>query len=533
MDISYATDDLMKLLEQPPARVPSTPMSGLPQVGARNVTLTSLAGFFRSRGHDQQSIDDYLQALNAALPVPLPVEEVARIAASVARYAAGLDLSERGLSNRFARTFASKLRFSPQLGWLHYDGTCWRRDPARVHVQECAKAFVGEVGDEVKVVAGAAEGDERKGLLRRAASLQNKSLIANITALACSSPDVVDEESWDEPPMLLNFANGTFDLISMTLRDHDPRDRMMKVLPYSFDPQATCPLFDRVLSDALDRDRAAFLMRVFGYSLQGTGDLQKMLVLVGNGRNGKSTIVEAVANALGSYAVTADPNSFLKSDARPQIGNDIAALKGARLVTTAELNTGQALNSGLLKRMHGGEKLKARFLYQEFFEFRPTALLTMVTNFAPVFDGSDSAMAKRLLVVGFENTIKDEDIDVALPRKLQAEAPGIINRLLEGLLAYKKVGLATPQSVSDSTDELVKDRNQALQFLERFCVVSPEMTCSSGDVYARYRAWASYDLGIKPMSQASFNAAILKTIPARQQRSRRAMMWHGFSVLPH
>ncbi|MBZ9755269.1 phage/plasmid primase, P4 family [Mesorhizobium sp. ESP6-5] len=240
----------------------------------------------------------------------------------------------------------------------------WKSDLQGLFVQESVKDLVGELHDALDVDQTLA-GEMRTLRTKQLRALRRSTPIANIAKLARSAPELLDVDDWPDCPDLLNFQNGTLDLRSMELRDHDPTDRLRTILPYAYDPKAQAPHFHRTLDDAIDEDSVKFLLRLYGYALSGRGGEQKLAVFVGPGRNGKSTIAEAVRHALGSYAATANPETFMRQNNKPAINNDIAALCGVRLVTTSELSADQKLDSALMKRMTGGERMKARFLHKE------------------------------------------------------------------------------------------------------------------------------------------------------------------------
>ncbi len=496
------------------------------QPGERNTWLTSYAGRLRRHGASESTLQTKLLKLNETFPESLSEPEVDGIARSVSRYPTLPDLSERGVSEIFAREFEGKFRFTPTRGWLFYDDTVWHRDSGSLYVQEAAKELVQGIRERVDDDPTLSPSD-REMLGKQARALQRSAPITNIVRLARSSPRLVDTDDWVEQPELLNFANGTLDLRTMELKQHDPSDRLMKVLAYEYDPKAEAPNFQRVLHDALGEERSNFLLRLYGYALGGTGVEQKMAILLGNGRNGKSTIAEAISRAMGAYATTANPETFIKLQNRSTINNDVAALCGSRLVTTSELTSEQRLDSALVKRMTGGDKLKARFLHQEFFEFELKALIVMVSNFPPLLDGSDFGIVRRLLFIPFDNTLSDHKVDPTLPTKLESERAGIMNLLLQGYLDYRqRNGLDIPDDIRGRTDEVVKDHNQVLRFVEDQCLLEPSARTKASELFGRYQMWC-FEEQVKPMSGRFFKGAVERSLSISQTRTSSGLFWQG------
>jgi putative DNA primase/helicase len=527
MIIAEAPQLIELLLDRRPGDQPSSSRQAI-HPGNRNTTLTSIAGRLRRRGASREALENALGLVNSGLDQPLPVNEVESIAASVSRYETAPDLTEQGVSDIFAGRYKGRLCYSPSLGWLLFDGKVWRSDLQGLCVQEAVKQLVDELHDAIDADLKLT-GEMRSSYAKQVRALRRNAPIANIAKLARSAPELIDADEWPDRPYLLNFQNGTLDLRAMEFRNHDPLDRLRNVLPYAYKPEAEAPLFVGTLNDALDEESVKFLLRLYGYALAGKGGEQKLAVFVGAGKNGKSTIAEAIRHAFSSYATTANPETFMRQHNKPAINNDVAALCGVRLVTTSELSSDQKLDSALVKRMTGGERLKARFLHKEFFEFDFKALIVMVSNFSPLFDASDTGIARRLLFLPFDRIIPDDAVDEDLPVKLLQEAPGIMNLLLQGYQDYRTRGLDAPEAVRRKTAEILKDHNQALRFAEDRCVLDPAGRVMARDLYSEYETWSCLER-IKPMSERYFKAAIERTFSLQQKRVASGQVWQGIRL---
>jgi putative DNA primase/helicase len=525
-------EDLVILLNKGKAANRSTPPTGGPVVheGGRNDYLIRLAGQLRRLGMDYDEILPRLQAANQNFPRPLEPKEVEGVAQGIMRYRSGLDLTEDGIARALAEEAAGKVKFTPaHRGFMAYRSGVWVRDREGLALQELFKEWLKRKKDEVAQDQGL-EDKERKALLKRIDGLRKKSSIRGAIQLTKSHPAIFDDEPWYEPELVVNFRNGTLKLPSLELHPHRPEDRLMKMLDYDYDPRAACPIFEHVVAQALGDEKAAFLKRLFGYAVAGTGGLQKMALLKGVGRNGKSAIAGAVDHAMGRYSVTTEPTTFLNGN-KAAINNAVAALNGARLVPTSELSTGQGLDAALVKRMTGGDRLSARFLYSEFFEFEFKGLILMVTNFAPLFDGSDSATARRLLVIDFPKVIDPKDDDGTLSEKMKAEAPGIMNWLLQGYLEFCEGGIQIPVSVQAETDATVRDHNQVLQFVEDRCTQGADLKVQASPFYRAYQAWCISE-SLKSMSMPAFKAAVGRTFSFTQSRTKDGLFWYGVGLRP-
>jgi putative DNA primase/helicase len=529
--ISDAPDLLFERLTKPKPRssaaaISMPPGARLPQVGGRNDGLARFAGSLRRQGFDQTSLEAACLTFNSSFPEPLPEDEVRRVAQSISRYDPAVEINEQALSEQFVNRSVADMRYVPASGWKAYRDGRWKDDTEGLEAQERSKQLVSAVKAGIEAAQGL-DGEEKNSLRKKIASMQRRAPIDNIVRLARSHKAIVDFEPWDQDAGLVNFRNGTLRLPSLELKPHDPADRLTKILPYDYDPDADCPLFERVLDDALDTEEGRFLLRFYGYGLMGHGGLQKMLVLLGKGRNGKSTIGEAVANAMKSYAVSADPTTFMKTKFEKSSTNDIARLEGARLVTVSEWPDGKQFDAALLKRFNGDENLTARLLYKENIEFTFRGLLAFRFNSMPVFNGGDFAMVRRLRALRFNRTIPDNKVDRDLPAKLRKEAAGIMNLLVRGALDFVDNGLDEPPSVRAETAALAAAADPLRQFIEEKCNLSGQVQASQ--LYQAYVAWARADMGIAPMSQPAFKGQLLDIRGVTQSRASQGQFWYGIS----
>lgn len=507
---------------------------GLPRVlgsfeqGNRNAYLTSLGGFLRRRGAEGAEISHLLRAVSSQSANPLSDHEIEAVAYGLERYAPALDLSEQGLADLLAERIEGQFRYVDPWGWMRYTGTHWERDPQALHIQETVKKFLAALEEQLGAVLDPKDKEQKEKLdsIRRA---KTRSRNKAIHELARSDPRILDTASnWDQSQAKLNFLNGTLCLKSWAFNDHDPDDRIDVVLPYDYDPAATCPLFDKALATSLDKEVADFLLRVCGYSLLDSGHEQFFFIHDGYGSNGKSKILGAVEEALGGYAGTVDPSAFLKKK-DPGIGDGIASMRGKRLVFTSELNQGQVLDASMVKRITGGDKVQVRRLYENFFTFTNRACVMMLTNHPPIFDGGDFATRRRLVHIPWSKTIAEKDRDPHFAEKLREEKAGIMNRLLEGLRDYQTCGLALSDAVVKSTAKYAEDNDQVGLFLKEECELDPQLITPAREMHNRYWQWA-YSGGLRPMSAAAFKAALERKLGTSQQRSSKNNYWPGVGL---
>ncbi len=497
--------------------------------GGRNATLTSLAGAMRRRGADREAIVEGLRLTNAARCVPpLGDEEVERIAESVVRYdptsvLLSANRTDLGNAERFEAFAGERFRYvHPWGSWVWYDGTRWQRDVDGEAVR-CARDTLRLVAAEAGTIP---DEDERGELLKHALDSESSARMGAMLGLAQSllplSPEALDANS-----DLFNCANGTLDLRTGDLRPHDRGDLLTRRSPVSYDPDATCPLWDAFLLRVLGGSErlVAFLQRAVGYSLTGHTSEQVLLLLYGIGANGKSTFLETVRALLGDYATQADFTTFLKREGEGA-RNDLARLVGTRFVSAVEAEAGKPLAEALVKQLTGGDTITARFLFKEFFDFRPTFKLWLAANHKPTISGGDHGIWRRIRLVPFTVTIPEAERDPKLTAKLAAELPGILAWAVRGCLAWRAEGLGVPDEVKAATDSYRDEMDVLAPFLDEACMASPGSRITARELYEAYETWCTAN-GERPRSQKSFSLGLKERGFEAVKGSKGVRCWQG------
>ncbi|MBC6714265.1 phage/plasmid primase, P4 family [Treponema sp. Marseille-Q3903] len=212
-----------------------------------------------------------------------------------------------------------------------------------------------------------------------------------------------------------------------------------------------------------------------GYALSGDVSEQCLFILWGTGANGKSTFLNVLQYLFGDYACSTMIETFMKKNSEQS--NDLARLKGARLVTTSEIELGKQMSESLIKTVTGEDDLTARFLYGEYFSFKPTFKIFMATNHKPKIRGADNGIWRRIKMIPFTVTIPPEQRDKKLTEKLIAENSGILNWLIQGYAMWRKEGLGEePKAVREANNEYRMDMDVVGTFVDS--VLCPITACT-------------------------------------------------------
>ncbi len=452
---------------------------------------------------------------------------------SDADVAASLNLTDLGNANRLLNSHGGDLRYCPSLGWHVWDGTRWKRDELG-QVFERAKRTAVALYTEAAVED---DDDKRKAIVRWARQSESKTHIVAMVTLAQTDPRVaVPADVFDADPWLLNVANGTVDLRTGKLRDHDPTDRITKLAPAHYDPEATSQLWDDFLRRVLpDRDVRDYVQRLAGYGAAGVSRGDVLPIFHGLGANGKSTLLEAWRSVLGDYAVAADPNLLLEAK-HEEHPTQRARLRGARLVTTVEVNRGRRFNEAMVKQLTGGDRMTGRFMRQDYFEFDPTWLIVLAANHRPAVRGTEEAIWRRVSLVPFSVTIPPDERDDTLRERLAAEAgPAILAWIVKGCLDWQESGLRPPAGVLAATAAYRGEMDDIGRFLDERCEPQAGHVVLFVDLYRAFMEWAARG-DVEPVSKKLFGMTLTEKghpgeVPTSGVHKKQAVR-HGLRLKP-
>jgi putative DNA primase/helicase len=257
-----------------------------------------------------------------------------------------------------------------------------------------------------------------------------------------------------------------------------------------------------------DRDLIAYKCRAWGYSITGNTSEEVLFIAFGIGANGKSTEQHLIRTVAGDYANVAQFETFAARRGEG-IRNDVADLKGSRIVTTSEGDSGQRLAEGLVKQMTGGDPLKARFLHREHFTFTPQFHIWLATNHKPVIRGTDEGIWRRIRLIPYSAVIPPEERDKHLRVTLESEAPGILNWLVRGCLEWQQQGLGEAGAVVAATTGYRLESDTLHDFIDSHCTTGDPTThyAPFKDLYGAYEQWKQRN-GEEAMTAQAFGRAL-------------------------
>ncbi|MEW2302595.1 phage/plasmid primase, P4 family [Streptomyces sp. NPDC006655] len=374
-----------------------------------------------------------------------------------------------------------RIKHAPELGFMVWNGRVWERSATKVrqeiHRMGAALALAGETA--------------------AAKTFLNTTGIDSILTELKSVPSVhVASHEFDSATHLLAFRNGTVDLRTGKLRPHHPADMMTVSLDIDYKPGAPAPRWESFLREIFpdNPELPDYMRRMVGYGITGDVSEQAFCVLWGKGANGKSVFTDTLTSVFRNITRTTGFATF-EEKANGGIPNDIAALRGSRLVMASEGEAGKAMSEATLKRATGKEMMQARFLRKEFFEFKPQFLIMLATNHKPRFRGQDEGLWRRVKLVPFTRWFAPHERDYELDRKLLAEAEGIAAWAVRGAVEWYARGLGEPETISAATAEYRATSDALAGFYSADPAVSavlvkdPRSTMNGTDAFTAYLDW--------------------------------------------
>ncbi|WTX01145.1 phage/plasmid primase, P4 family (plasmid) [Streptomycetaceae bacterium NBC_01309] len=468
-------------------------------------------------------------------PGPTPPPDLAAAASVTDRGLIPDTLSDRGNGKLFVNLYRTDFRYVPEVGWYQWNGHRWQRDRK--------KTIMWAVGDFAEKLAQDDPGGEyaRDELVRNRRRALSSSGMRSILEVASSAPDMVlGPDELDADPYVLCTPGGIVDLRTGALEQPDPT-RHTHSRSTSVPPSAMpTPRWMRFLDDTFGDDTAGkqmqdYLHLLLGYSITGDVGAQVLPFLYGEGKNGKSVMLDTMTKLLGDYADAAPPG-FLMARPFEQHPTDLAELPGRRIIVCSELKPGDKFDEARVKLLTGGDRLKARRMRQDFFGFQPTHKLWLLGNHRPEVVSGGFAFWRRMRLIPFERVISDDrKVNNLADVLVRHEGPGILAWLIDGAKRYLngEKNLDGPSRVRLATTAYAETEDHMGRFITERCRVDHQVRQEQTSFYLAYQAWCRAE-GINPSSARAFAQRIRDTLgmvsPKEMQVSMGKKYYRGIAL---
>ncbi len=431
---------------------------------------------------------------------------------------AGMLVTEMNVADAFVEQYGEHIRHDHTRGkWYVWQGYYWEMNETGL-VSHWVREFIQLISEtSAKIALKVHKASFARGVMH---------FISNTPGVAVTS------DAWDIDPWLLGTPGGTVDLKTGTMGPGSPDQMITRLVGDTPAQNQVCPKWLEFLAEATDgNDELVEALQLWcGYCLTGVTVEQTLVFLHGPGGTGKGVFVNMVARAMGAYAMASDMETFTsrKFSAHPE---ELASLQHARMVSASETEEGRAWAEARVKTLTGGDKIRARFMRQNSYEYKPSFKLTFMGNHMPALSNLDDAMKRRFRLIPFSH--KPASVDLELEDKLAEEIPGILRWMLNGCLGWYQRGLQWPDAVTVATDSYFEDQDVFGQWLEDECRVelsNPHLLVSSRDLF---KSWSDYaGRANEPVgTQRTFAATMRKRgFEKKQIKSISTKGYHGIIV---
>lgn len=403
---------------------------------------------------------------------------------------------DMGMAERFIDRYGKNFLYSYiDKEWYIYNGSYWSPD-TKGYIETAADHVIKDLAKDRPKIDPSLPGKEQTKILNSWNKFVNhershKAKVDLVKELQHRLP--VTHSMWNQEDMLLNTPSGYVDLTNGKLHPHDIGKMFTAETGSEYSDTIDSPNWRKFLKQIFQNDEEVihYVQKAIGYSFTGSTKEQVIFIPYGNGRNGKSVLLDTIQDVAGGYAKTMNVSSIMTKYNSNGANSDIARLEGSRMVISSEANEGQRLDEGLVKQLTGGDRIVARQQYGKEFEYQPSYKIWMATNHKPLIRGTDEGIWRRLILIPFEYQVPKDKIDRNLKYKLEAESMGILNWIVEGAIMWQVEGLQIPERIKNASQKYREEMDVLSGFVNDCCELGPGFTAKSGELYDSYKNWAA------------------------------------------
>lgn len=346
---------------------------------------------------------------------------------------------------------------------------------------------------------------------------RTRARVGSMVKIARDRPAIrTTADQFDSNGLWVNCRNGVYDAEHDVFIPHDPDQLLTMQAAVSHDPDAFCPGWIEFLNRVQpDPEVRAYLARAVGYS--ATADMGEQIIFLhhGDGANGKSVFHDVITRILADYAQSVPVETLTQTKVGGTVPTDIARMRGRRYLAASESKEGTRLDEQVIKQLTGGETVAARFMRQDFFEFRPVGKIHLTSNHLQHVS-DDAATWRRIHLISWDVVIPPAEREHNLADRLyREEAPGILNWILAGLSDWRQNKLNPPASIITRTEQYRREEDRIERFIDEEIeldadAVRPSMNCYLKVLFPAFRDWCARTGQPTKMSDKTFATKLRK-----------------------
>jgi putative DNA primase/helicase len=384
-------------------------------------------------------------------------------------------LIQKGTEHSVALAFVNKynglVKYDHHVGkWLQWNDRYWELQSMGLIKHYC-RLMASSLADSTKT--------------------QRSSFVRGVEEFSKNDPKIATQSiCFDPDNYLLNTPGGTYDLRTGICTPNNPIDMISNITScnpgdgYGF----RFPQFLKEIT-CQDEELEEFLQVSLGATLSGALENHWLMFWIGNGRNGKNTLGDAVMRVMGTYARKIPSSVLMKTrnDAHP---TEIANLKGCRLAIASEVDQSAFWQETKLNELTGDAKLSARFMRGDFFTFDRTHKFLIYGNHRPRLSSINQAIRSRIKMVRFGADFSSNG-DPLLPAKLKEEDPNILRWLIDGHLKWVKNNRQLPKclAVEAEMDSYIEVQATVDNWIKECISPTPSTWTTAETLYESYKCW--------------------------------------------
>jgi putative DNA primase/helicase len=399
--------------------------------------------------------------------------------------------TDLGNAARFVALHGNSVRYVQDVGWFIWVDHGWQRSSV-----EYLGRLLADVPPLIRTEAAQMLDVKEKNKFRQwAMTSESNSRINAIEELARKSPLLLKRiDDFDSNMDVIACLNGLVDLRTGLIRQMTREDLVTRNTNVIYDPTATIKQWDDFLLTTMqgDRELIEYMQMAAGYTLTGRNSAECFMLITGKPASGKSTWIDGLKTAMGSYARAVQPEVFMYRRGKDTPQSEMAALTGVRMASVSEIREGDHFNETLIKAITGGDTIDARYLYHEPFNFTPQFKIWFATNHDPL--NNDDGMMRRLKRIEFAHVIpkmqRDPRIKLLLKDTVKG-SPAVLNWMVQGAIKFYANGykLIEPASVTASVASYRNAQDTHKIFMLERTERDPNESVNLSAMFAQYNEW--------------------------------------------
>ena len=444
--------------------------------------------------------------------------------------------TEQDMAGIYAREYKGELLYNEHMGWMHWNGQRWTdHDEQAITDAIRAQNNIHVAGARYQVELATAEAEAKRWKATELAlkKLRSNAKIKALAELMRTELPLADVNLLDADPWKLNTPAGLIDLKTGELLPSDPAalcTRMTAVAPKK-GPALLWEGFLKYVTQG-DKELELYLQRVAGMSAVGKVYEEGLVMVVGPGGNGKSTLFESLAGVLADYACTLRAQILIdKGNGAEPFGME--AVRGCRLALMGELDEGARMNVSMMKTLTSRDEIQVNPKFAKLFTIKPTHTTILHTNHLPKLGQLDDGTRRRIAVVPLKappKTGKERITDFA-QRMIEAEGPQILQWIIEGAMDFWRLGcqIPKPAAVLAETAAYLAAEDWMQNFLNDRCELDKSYAVKAGGLYSAYRAWCEANGDRYIRRNRDFTAELEKR-GYTKHKTMSGIMWDGLKL---